>query len=106
MVAPFEAFLCKLLNEKADAMTLYNRPLFRCEQDIPNTNNLRFGPATILPVGVAPVPMPQPPISFDQEMINQRMIAEYLTSMPDFGLAQQQNSKNARTATEVSQIGA
>jgi len=105
MVAPFEAFLCKLLNEKADAMTLYNRPLFRCEQDIPNTNNLRFGPATILPVGVAPVPMPQPPISFDQEMINQRMIAEYLTSMPDFGLAQQQNSKNARTATEVSQIG-
>jgi hypothetical protein len=106
MVAPFEAFLCKLLNEKADAMTLYNRPLFRCEQDIPNTNNLRFGPATILPVGVAPVPMPQPPISFDQEMINQRMIAEYLTSMPDFGLAQQQSSKNARTATEVSQIGA
>ena len=106
MVAPFEAFLCKLLNEKADAMTLYNRPLFRCEQDIPNTNNLRFGPATILPVGVAPVPMPQPPISFDQEMINQRMIAEYLTSMPDFGLVQQQNSKNARTATEVSQIGA
>ena len=106
IVAPFEAYMCKLMNEKADAMTLYNRPLFRCEQDIPNTNNLKFGPATILPVGVAPVTMPQPPISFDQEMINQRMISEYLTSMPDFGLAQQGNTKNARTATEVSQIGA
>lgn len=104
-VAPFEAYMCKLMNEKADAMTLYNRPLFRCEQDIPNTNNLKFGPATILPVGVAPVAMPQPPISFDQEMINQRMISEYLTSMPDFGLAQQGNTKNARTATEISQIG-
>ena len=106
IVAPFEAYMCKLMNEKADAMTLYNRPLFRCEQDIPNTNNLKFGPATILPVGVQPVTMPQPPISFDQEMINQRMISEYLTSMPDFGLAQQGNTKNARTATEVSQIGA
>ena len=106
IVAPFEAYMCKLMNEKADAMTLYNRPLFRCEQDIPNTNNLKFGPATILPVGVAPVTMPQPPISFDQEMINQRMISEYLTSMPDFGLAQQGNTKNARTATEISQIGA
>ena len=105
VVAPFEAYMCKLMNEKADAMTLYNRPLFRCEQDIPNTNNLKFGPATILPVGVSPVTMPQPPISFDQEMINQRMISEYLTSMPDFGLAQQGNTKNARTATEISQIG-
>jgi hypothetical protein len=105
IVAPFEAYMCKLMNEKADAMTLYNRPLFRCEQDIPNTNNLKFGPATILPVGVAPIAMPQPPISFDQEMINQRMISEYLTSMPDFGLAQQSNTKHARTATEISQIG-
>ena len=33
------------------------------------------------------------------------MISEYLTSMPDFGLAQQGNTKNARTATEISQIG-
>jgi hypothetical protein len=106
IVAPFESYMCKLMNEKADAMTLYNRPLFRCEQDIPNSNNLKFGPATILPVGVTPVTMPQPPISFDQEMINQRMISEYLTSMPDFGMGQQQGMKNARTATEISQIGA
>lgn len=105
VVAPFETYLCKMMNEKADAITLYNKPLFRSEQDIPNSANLRFGPATILPIGVAPVPLPQPPISFDQEMINQRMIAEYVIAMPDFGLTQQQNSKNARTATEISQIG-
>jgi len=105
VVAPFESYLCKLMNEKADAITLYNRPMFRSEQDIPNSNNFRFGPATVLPVGVSPIPMPQPPISFDQEMINQRMIAEYLVAMPDFGLAQQQGSKNARTATEITQIG-
>lgn len=106
VVAPFESYLCKLMNEKADAITLYNRPMFRSEQDIPNSNNFRFGPATVLPVGVAPVPMPQPPISFDHEMTNQRMIAEYLVAMPDFGMGQQQSSKGARTATEITQIGA
>lgn len=105
VIAPFETYLCKMMNEKADAITLYNKPLFRSEQDIPNTANLKFGPATILPIGVAPVPLPQPPISFDQEMINQRMIAEYVIAMPDFGLAQQQNARNARTATEITQIG-
>ena len=65
-----------------------------------------IGTPVFLPsLSVAHVAMPQPPISFDQEMINQRMISEYLTSMPDFGLAQQGNTKNARTATEISQIG-
>lgn len=105
-VAAFESALTKTMNAKADAMSLYNAPMFSSDQDIPNVNNIRFGTGVLLPTGVKPVLMPQPPISFDQEMVQMRQVAEYLVSMPDFGLTQGRlGSQKPRTATEIQNIG-
>jgi hypothetical protein len=105
-VAAFEAALTKTMNAKADAMSLYNSPMFSSDQDIPNVNNIKFGTGVLLPTGVKPVLMPQPPISFDQEMVQMRQVSEYLVSMPDFGLTQGRlGSSKPRTATEVQNIG-
>jgi len=69
-------------------------------------NNIKFGTGVLLPTGVKPVLMPQPPISFDQEMVQMRQVSEYLVSMPDFGLTQGRlGSSKPRTATEVQNIG-
>jgi len=108
MVAPFEASLTKTMNAKSDAMSLYNAPMFATDQDMPNINNIRFGTGVLLPTGVKPVVMPQPPISFDQEVTTMRAIAEYMVSMPDYGLSQRagsQGSQKPRTATEIQNIG-
>ena len=104
-LAPYESYLCKLWNEKTDAATMYNRPLFRAEREVPNSANLRMTPGQILPYGIAPVTMPQPPINFDQEMTSARMIAEQRIAVPDFGVGQMINTKERRTATEVQAIG-
>jgi|TARA_R100001530_G_scaffold32980_2_gene25911 hypothetical protein len=105
ITAPHEASLCKLWNDKHDAMTLYNRPLFRAEREIPNAANIRMAPAQILPIGVAPVPQPQPPISFDTEINATRLIAEQRIGMPDFGSNQLYGQGgDRRTATEVNAI--
>lgn len=105
IVAVFEAELCKLLNEKNDAMTFFNRPLFRASQAVPNANNLRLVPGQILPQGVEPVQMPSPPLAFDQQIVLMRDIAERLVAVPDFGMSQVQNTKDTRTATEIAAIG-
>ena len=104
-LAPYESYLCKLWNEKTDAATMYNRPLFRAEREVPNAANLRLSPGQILPFGIAPVTMPQPPISFDQEMVSARMVAEQRVAVPDFGIGQMVNTSERRTATEVQAVG-
>jgi hypothetical protein len=105
MIAPFEASLCKMWNEKHDCMTIYNRPILQNSgDDIPNPTNLRWNPGQILPKGVTPVMMPSPPISFDQEMVQQRMVAEQLLGVPDYGMGQNQNTRDSRTATEISAL--
>ena len=104
-LAPYEAFLCKLWNEKTDAATMYNRPLFRAEREVPNAANLSMTPGQILPFGIAPVTMPQPPINFDQEMVSTRMVAEQRVAVPDFGIGQMINTNERRTATEVQAVG-
>ena len=105
LVAVFETALSKLLNEKNDAMTLYNRPLFRSSRSLPNTSNLRFTPGQILPEDIAPIPMPQPPISFDTHMVLYRELAQQRVSTPDFGISQSLEKHERRTATEISAIG-
>ena len=105
LVAVFEASLSKLLNEKNDTMSLYNRPLFRSTRALPNTANLRFQPGQILPEDIQPIPMPSPPISFDQHMILHREMAQQRVSTPDFGIAQTLDQNQRRTATEISAIG-
>jgi len=98
-IAPFETSLCKLWNEKLDCMTFYNRPLFTAEQEVPNTINLRFNPGQILPYGIKPVVMPQPPISFDQEMTQGRLIAQQLIKVPDLGVSDPPDYKEGPSAT-------
>lgn len=106
ILAPFEAALCHTWNQKHDSMQLFNKPVFRSERDVPNTMNLRVGPGQILPVGLQPVTMPAPPMSFDEEMTGVRSIAEQRVSNPDYGMGQVIDTKNRRTATEISAIGA
>lgn len=106
IMAPFESYLCYLWNQKADAMQLYNKPLFRAEREVPNTLNLRLPPGGVLPYGIAPVTQAQPPISFDQDMIQTRSIAEQRVQNPDYGIGQLTETKNRRTATEVDAISA
>lgn len=103
--AIFEAELTKLMNEKNDAMTLFNRPLYRAERDMPNSGNLRMTPGSILPYGIQPVAHQSPPISFDQQMNIMREIAQNRVSTPDFGLTQTLQNTERRTATEIQAIG-
>ena len=103
--AIFEAELTKLMNEKNDAMTVFNRPLFRAERDMPNSGNLRMTPGSILPYGIQPVAQQSPPISFDQQMNIMREIAQNRVSTPDFGLTQTLQNSERRTATEIQAIG-
>jgi hypothetical protein len=105
ILSKFEAELCKLLNEKNDAMTLFNRPLFTTESNVPNAGNLRWVPGQILPFNVKPVVMPSPPIEFDRQIILMRDIAERLIAVPDFGMSQVNNTSDSRTATEIAAIG-
>ena len=103
--AIFEAELTKLMNEKNDVMTLFNRPLYRAERDMPNSGNLRMTPGSILPYGIQPVAHQAPPISFDQQMNIMREIAQNRVSTPDFGLTQTLQNTERRTATEIQAIG-
>lgn len=99
----FEISLCKYWNEKSDYLTLCNRPLFTSSAPIPNAANLRLVPGQIIPGGLTAVQMPPPPVSFDQEMVQTRNIAEYHIGMPDFGLTENGGSQH-RTATEVERV--
>ena len=103
--AVFEAELTKLQNEKMDCMTLFNRPLYRAERDMPNSGNLRLTPGSILPYGIQPVMHQAPPISFDTQMNVMREIAQNRVSTPDFGLTQSLQNTERRTATEIQAIG-
>jgi hypothetical protein len=103
-VAPFESSLCKLWNEKHDAMTFYNRPLFRSSTQIPNAANLEFRPGQILPYDIQPVHHGQPPMSFDQEMLSTRQVAEQRMAVPDYGMNQVLNASDRRTAREIGEI--
>ena len=103
--AVFEAELTKLQNEKMDCMTLFNRPLYRAERDMPNSGNLRLTPGSILPYGIQPVMHQAPPISFDTQMNIMREIAQNRVSTPDFGLTQTLQDTSRRTATEIQAIG-
>lgn len=104
LCAPFEVYATKLWNEKADAMTFGNRPVFTADKDIPNTANLRWNPGEFIPGNIKAVPMPPPAMSFDQEINFSRGTAEQLIMMPDFGITDQYSSDKPRTATENNRI--
>lgn len=105
LVATYEAELNKLMNEKNDAMSFFNKPIFQSTNGHPNTGNLRFAPGQILPDGLAPVQFPNPPISFDMHLNMVREIAQQRVATPDFGLSQSLDIKERKTATEIQAIG-
>jgi hypothetical protein len=94
----------KMWNEKHDCMTLFNRPVFAADHDIPNTANIKLQPGSILPFKVSAMNMGSPPISFDQEMSNTRFVAEQRVSVPDFGTNNPARKGDNKTATEVDAI--
>ena len=101
-VAAHEAYLTRLWNEKADAMTFLNRPIFTHEGPAnSNLNQFRLIPGQIAPNNLRKVDMGSVPFDFDQEMANTRTLAEYQVAMPDFGLGRQGNQKDSRTAAEI-----
>lgn len=106
-LAPFQAYLCKLWNEKTDAMTLFNRPLFTMPPGTMPSNQANIGwtPGEIIPNGLSAVTMPQPPISFDTEMATTRQLAAEVITMPDAGvqglLPETGSGQGRMTATEV-----
>lgn len=103
-IAPHEVYATRLWNEKADAMTFLNRPLYTHDGSALNLSNIRLTPGQIVPNNLRAVQMGQVPFDFDQELNSTRMIAEYQIGMPDFGTGQALNTKERKTATEVSAI--
>ena len=95
----------RMWNEKHDSMTLYNRPMLAATKDFPNMANIKCQPGSILPFAVQPIQMGAPPISFDQEMANTRLVAEQRIAIPDFSTSAQQSmpgqAKTPRSATEI-----
>lgn len=103
--AAFEAYCTKLWNEKSDAMTFGNRPLFTStDNNIQNTGNLRFMPGEFIPGGITAVQMPPPAFSFAEEINFTREVAERRAKTPDFGIKEQGDNNEARTATENNRI--
>ncbi len=104
IAGPFETSLTKSWNDKHDFMTMVNRPMFTSEREIPNAQNIRMIPGQILGFPVQRVEMGAPPVSFDQEILATREIAEYRVGMPDFGVGQAGRANDNKTATEVQAI--
>lgn len=107
--AAFEAYACKLWNEKTDAMTFANRPVFTSEQPLANTANLRWAPGEYIPGGVQQVQTSGPAYSFDQEIAFTRSTSEQVSMLPDFGIVQGGGGNGdtggkPRTATENNRI--
>jgi len=101
----FENYITRVWNEKADSMSYTNRPLFTHEGETINLNNVALVPGAVIGRNLKAVKFPEPPLSFDSEMVNTRMVGEYLIAMPDFGVGQQINTSQRKTATEVQQSG-
>jgi hypothetical protein len=109
LLASVEQYLTKLWNEKADAMTFANRPLYTGEKEILNPANYRWAPGEYIPGNIRGVQQGQPPFSFDQEIMFARSIGELQAQTPDFGITQEgagQGGGKARTAAENYRIAA
>lgn len=104
ILAGFETALCKNWNDKLDSMTMFNRPLLGSDTPLPNNANLTWQPGTILPYKVHRVDLGAPPMSFDQEMVSTRNIAEQRIAMPDLGMGDREGRGGKPTATEVEAI--
>jgi hypothetical protein len=105
ILSAHESSMNRMWNEKHDCMTLYNRPMLAATKDFPNMANIKCVPGSILPFAVQPIQMGAPPISFDQEMANTRLVAEQRIAIPDFTMGSRvqgaQQGSTPRSATEI-----
>jgi len=110
LLAPVEQYLTKLWNEKADAMTFANRPLYTGEKELQNLTNYRWQPGEYIPGNIRGVQSSAPPFNFDQEIGFAASIGEQQSQSPDFGIVRQgeqgQTGGKSRTATENNRISA
>lgn len=106
-VAPYETYGTKLWNNKADWMEYSMKPLFTRDPQaaVVNTGNITLRPGEILPPGVSPATMPEPPFALDAEMNSTRQLAEERAGTPDFGVTEEQGKQDNRTAAEVNMVG-
>jgi len=104
VVAMFEAYLTKMLNESADYMTFVNRPIYTSDGTIANMQNYKLTPGQYVPQGLRKVEQSGPPVPFEQQEVKMRSIAEYRVGMPDFGMGNANASKEKPTATEVNVV--
>lgn len=104
LLAPFEQYGTKVWNEKADAMTFANRPIYTGEKEIVNAANYRWQPGEYIPGNIQGVQQSQPPFSYDEEIMFTRGFAEEIAQVPDFGLVARGGESAARTATENNRI--
>jgi hypothetical protein len=103
--APFESYMTRTWNEKADAMTFLNRPLFTHEGQHINLNNVRLIPGQVVGNNLRAVAMPAPPLSFAEEMATTREAAENLVQAPDYGLTKRNLGTKDPTATQIQAVG-
>lgn len=103
-VAAIQMSMSKLWNEKLDAITSFNRPIFTSDNPMANAGNIRMRPGSLIPFPVKKVDMGTPPINWDSELVQHRLTAEQLVGVPDAGLTQIANNER-RTASEVNLIG-
>lgn len=110
LLAPMEQYMTKLWNEKADAITFYNRPLYTGDKEIVNSANYRWQPGEYIPGQIKSIQQGAPPMSFDEEIGFAQGIAEQQSQSPDFGIVgsgdKGQTGGKPRTATENQRIAA
>ena len=108
LLAPFEQYGTKVWNEKADAMTFANRPIYTGEKEIVNAANYRWQPGEYIPGNIKGVQQGPPPISYDEEIMFTRQMGEEISQVPDFGITRGDGGGGGtkRTATENNRIGA
>lgn len=106
-VAPYETYGTKLWNNKADWMEYCMKPLFTRDPQaaVINTDSIKLRPGDVLPPGVSPATMPEPPFALDAEMNSTRQLAEERAGTPDFGVTEEQGKQDNRTAAEVNMVG-
>ena len=107
ILAPWEQYQTKLLNEKADNMTFTGRPMFTGPDAIKNGANIRFVPGEFVPGNITSVQMNPPAVNFNSEIEYAKSEAEEVAQSPDFGITGQgPTGGKARTATENDRIAA
>ena len=99
-LAPLETSITRIWNEFHDAMVLVNRPLFKAPKGTTvQGTSLSWSPGDIITADIERLNTGTVSVDFEREMNNIRTIAEYLISMPDFGIVDENGG--ARTATEI-----